>query len=440
MKHLRRGTRLGKYRLERRLGVGASAEVWYARDTVQGCPVAVKVFLPSVVEQYGREAIELEARVAARLDHPNIVGVRNADWSGPYFLIVTDPALRSLESYVSARRSPALALALIRDAAAGLAYAHSQKVLHRDVKPGNILVYPGRRARLGDFGTARFAPVVTRLQTEVGTLGYMAPEQAYGRPRYASDVFGLGLTAYQLLTGILPTWPFEWPLEGHPAFARRTPAAVRPVIRRALEVDLSRRWRDGVEFYRALSKALEKSQPGPVAAPRRRRRRKATASPFEMETRWFKRQHGADLDLRYECCSCGGPISEAMQNCPWCGTDRNSFREITSLPMICPHCERGVRPEWKACPWCYPTRLEGNGRRPPPDRLATRRCRKPGCEGQLRPFMRYCPLCKTRVSRPWKVEGLSACPRCRWPTASRWRFCAWCGRRQKRPLEIERPR
>jgi serine/threonine-protein kinase len=435
MTRLRRGTRLGKYRLERRLGEGASAEVWLARDTVQDRRVAVKVVPPSVVETFGRAAIEHEARVAARLDHPNVVAVRNADWAGDCFLIVTDPALRSLAESAAARRSPQLALSLLRDAAAGLAYAHGQKVLHRDVKPANILIYPGQVAKLGDFGTARFAPVVTRLQTEVGTMGYMAPEQAYGRPRYASDVFGLALTAFHLLTGRLPTWPFEWPY-GVPARAlRRIPEPLQPVLRKALHVQVAKRHPDGRAFLQAFDRALAKAQP-PSPAPRRRRRKPSQTSAFELETRWFRRQYGRELGLRFECHDCGGPVAEAMAVCPWCGTDRNSFAELTQAPLVCPDCDRGVRAEWTACPWCYPARFEGNGRTPPPDPGAERTCRKRGCDGQLRRFMRYCPMCKTKVTRAWRVPGLDRCRRCDWPTSDRWRFCPWCARRQREAPRI----
>jgi serine/threonine-protein kinase len=222
----------------RKLGEGGSAEVWLGFDSVQRCRVALKVISPDTVAAFGRTAIEQEVRVAARLNHPNIVAVRNADWHGEFFVIVTDPATRSLEGYGAATRSPALAFSSIRDVAKGLAYAHQRKILHRDVKPGNILLYPGPQAKLSDFGTARFAPTATRFQTEVGTQGYMAPEHAYGRPRFASDVFSLGLTAYEQLTGTLPSWPFDWPFQGHRRFEERVPPAVQRVIRRALEMDL----------------------------------------------------------------------------------------------------------------------------------------------------------------------------------------------------------
>lgn len=437
MKGLRRGTRLGKYRLEKRLGEGGSAEVWAGRDTVESRRVAIKVISPTMVEEFGRSAIEHEARVAARLDHPNIVTVRNADWVGPYFILVTDVAERCLEGYREPRRSPELALSILHDVARGLAHAHSRKILHRDVKPANILLYPGRVAKLADFGTARFAPPRTALFTEVGTVGHMAPEQAYGRPTYASDVFGLGLVGYQLYTGVLPRWPFEKPLDAQANFEARAPVEVQRVILKALSVSIDKRWPNGVELLRALESAMERARQRTTRALRSRSKTpRARASAQELEFRWFRREYGKALELRFDCCQCGGPIGEAMTHCPWCGTDENSFLEVSRYPLVCPDCERGVRPEWNACPWCYTGRFESNGKRPPRDPHAERECRRRGCDGQIRPFMRYCPQCKTKVARPWKVENMTRCKRCRWPSAPRWRFCAWCGRKNHAALTV----
>jgi hypothetical protein len=148
----------------------------------------------------------------------------------------------------------------------------------------------------------------------------------------------------------------------------------------------------------------------------------------------FRRSRGKGLDLRYRCHRCDGPIAESMTYCPWCGTADNAFAEITRYPLVCPECERGVRAEWTACPWCFKGRFEGNGRKPPFDSLAERTCGARGCEGQLRPFMRYCPLCKRKVKRVWSHPDLpDRCPRCRWPTYHAFlRFCSWCGRREPR--------
>lgn len=432
---LRRGAKLGKYRLEKRLGKGAFADVWKARDTVEHRPVALKIALPELVSEWGREAIEHEARVAARLHHRNIVAIRNADWVEGRFVIATELAQKSLDEYAGARRSGAVALRVIRDVAAGLAHAHSHRVLHRDVKPENILVFADGRAALTDFGVSRFAKAASATYTEAGTLGYMAPEQAYGRPRLTSDVFSLGLIAYQILTGELPSWPFEWPPDGYGRFCARVPEPVRPVLRKAASFDPRGRWPDGVAFHKALEAAFARVE-RPKQRPRRRthRRRTPAPSPLAVAANLFRRSHGAALGMSYRCFRCDGPIAESMSWCPWCGTRDNSYREVTSFPLVCPECERGVRAEWTACPWCYSGRLEGNGRAPRPDPRAARSCSKRGCPGELRPFMRYCPVCKQKVRRVWSHDDLhDRCPRCRWPVSREsWRFCPWCGRREPR--------
>jgi serine/threonine-protein kinase len=430
---LRKGSRLGKYRLDRRIGSGAFADVWKARDTVENRAVALKITAAPAVREWGRAEIEKEARIASRLSHPNIVALRNADWIDGHFVMATDLAQTSLARYSRARRSAATALGVVCDVAAGLAHAHEQRVLHRDVKPENILIFPDGRAALTDFGASRVASNAPGTVTEAGTLGYLAPEQAYGRAGFASDVFSLGLIAYEILTGYLPTWPFEWPFASHDRFLAKVPEPVRPVLRRAAEFDPRRRYPDAGALHAALVRALAESRETPHRG-RRRRRREPSPSPLALQAEAFRRSHGRALELRYRCRRCSGPIGEAMRNCPWCGTSDNSFRELTRYALVCPDCEKGVRPEWSFCPWCYAGRFVSNGRRPPHDPRAVRRCGRRGCAGELRPFMRYCPLCKWRTRRPWTLPDLpDRCPRCRWPTSHAFlRFCPWCGRREPR--------
>ncbi len=437
------GSRMGKYRLDRRVGRGGFAEVWKARDTVENRPVALKLSNPEAVAEWGRAAIEAEARIMSRLHHPGIVAVRNADWIDGRFVIATDLAKTNLANYTRARRSPAVALEVIRQVAAGLAYAHKHRVLHRDVKPENILIFPDGRAALGDFGASRLAKGATRTYTEAGTLGYMAPEQAYGKVRFASDVFSLGLIAYEILTGTLPTWPFTWPFEAHRRFESRAPLPLRSVLRKAAEFQPRRRYPDAVVLSQALEKAFAQVEDAPRGKrPPRRRKRAAAPSPLAVQAEAFRRAHGAALGLRFSCHRCEGPVSEAMDYCPWCGTADNAFGEITRYPLVCPECEKGVRPEWNACPWCYKGRFVGNGRKSPRDPQAVRRCGARGCSGELRPFMRYCPLCKRRTRRVWSHSDLpDRCPRCRWPTSHAFlRFCPWCGRREPRAGSFMRRR
>ena len=213
------------------------------------------------------------------------------------------------------------------------------------------------------------------------------------------------------------------------------PEPVRPVLRKAAEFDPRRRWPDAVAFHKALERALERSAETPRRRPSRRRRpRTVPPSPLAVQAEAFRRAHGKALDLRYACRTCEGPISEAMKVCPWCGSTENSFVEITGHPLVCPECEKGVRAEWNFCPWCYAGRFVSNGRKPRHDPQAVRRCAARGCEGQLRPFMRYCPMCKRKPGRAWTHSDLpDRCPRCRWPThRGFFRFCPWCGRHEPR--------
>jgi len=432
---LRKSSHLGKYTLEKKLGSGSFATVWQARDMVENRRVALKVAHPQVIDDWGPEAVEHEARMASRLAHPNIVAVRNADWIDGRFVIATELAEKCLANAPGVRRSGRLALQVIRQVTAGLAHAHSKNVLHRDVKPENILVFAQHRAALTDFGVSRFARKASQTYTEAGTLGYMAPEQAYGHPKLTSDVFSLGLIAYQLLTGALPTWPFEWPPRNFERFDERVPPPLQPVLRKAAEFEPSRRYPDAIAFHRALERAWRRAEPA-RRPPRRRvlRARRPAPTALALEARQFKRRHGTALGLRYACHRCDGPISEAMSHCPWCGSADNSFREVTRFPLFCASCERGVMPSWTCCPWCYAGRFEGNGRQPGPDPEAARDCTRKHCSGQLRPFMRYCPVCKQKPRRLWSHPDLpDRCPRCRWPVSkTSWRFCPWCSRREPR--------
>lgn len=436
----RRGTRLGKYRLERRIGEGAFAAVWRARDTVEGRGVALKIALDSAVEAHGRDELQKEAQIAVRLAHPNIVAIRNADWIDGHFVLATELARRHLGDYSGARRSGRVALRVIRDIAAGLAHAHSLRVMHRDVKPENILIFADGRAALGDFGASRFTRGATREYTEAGTLGYMAPEQAYGRPTLSSDVFSLGLIAVELLAGALPAWPFDWPPPGMRRFEARVPAVLWPVLRKAAEFEPERRYPDAGSFARALESAFARLDAAGRKRVTRRRPRRPDPTPLAVQSELFRRRHGARLEMRFRCSRCDGAVAESMPICPWCGYAENSFAEITPYPLVCPDCERGVRAEWKACPWCYSGRLQSNGRKPRHDPKAERRCARRGCDGQLRRFMRYCPLCKQKPGRPWRDPELSErCPRCRGSISRAfWPFCPWCGRRESAGSALRR--
>jgi eukaryotic-like serine/threonine-protein kinase len=201
----------GRYRLERRLGHGGMASVYLGHDSELDRPVAVKLLAENAVGEAGlRQRFVREARVAARLSHPNVVSVFDAgeDEGRPY--IVMEHVEGETLSELVARRGrlpPEEARELALQAARGLAHAHAARLVHRDVKPQNLLLRGDGTLKIADFGIARAAEgtALTQAGTVLGTAAYIAPEQALGEQATpASDVYSLGAVLYELLTGRPP--------------------------------------------------------------------------------------------------------------------------------------------------------------------------------------------------------------------------------------------
>ena len=213
----------GRYELHRRLGRGGMAEVFLARDQLLDRPVAVKVLFPefatdpSFVERFRREAT-----AAANLNHPNIVGVY--DWGeadNTYFIVMEYVDGRTLSEMLKADGPlhPDRVADIGSDVAAALGFAHRNGVVHRDVKPGNVIVTSAGLVKVADFGIARAMTAtsdddLTQVGTVMGTAAYFSPEQARGDsvdPR--SDIYSLGCVLYELVVG-------------RPPFAGETPVAI----------------------------------------------------------------------------------------------------------------------------------------------------------------------------------------------------------------------
>ncbi|WP_436843314.1 protein kinase domain-containing protein [Streptomyces narbonensis] len=194
------------------IGRGGMGEVWQATDEVLGRPVAVKLMLGHGTDPSAGDRFRLEAQTAARLSHPHVVGVFDfGTWDGKLFLVMELVEGDSLAGRPSDPLVlPAERVAVVAaHAAAGLAAAHRQGVVHRDIKPGNLLVDAEGTVKLADFGIARFvddpSAALTTTGQIVGTGLYLAPERALGQPASsASDVYSLGCVLYQLLTGQPP--------------------------------------------------------------------------------------------------------------------------------------------------------------------------------------------------------------------------------------------
>lgn len=198
-----------RFVLQQRLGRGGSGVVWSALDTMVGDRVAVKVFDDVVHDPANRERLRREVR-ATRSGHPNLVSIHELhETDGCLFLTMELVEGSSLRDVLADRRRLALddVLRIGAGIADALAHLHGLGLVHRDVKPGNVMLGPDGAAKLCDMGLARpLAAGVTVTATEmvVGTPAYMAPEMARGELTAASDVYALGLTLYQALTGTVP--------------------------------------------------------------------------------------------------------------------------------------------------------------------------------------------------------------------------------------------
>jgi eukaryotic-like serine/threonine-protein kinase len=203
-----------RYRVERSIGRGGMAEVFLAHDILLDRPVALKVLFPEyAIDPNFVERFRREAQSAAALTHPNIVAVY--DWgkvNTTYFIAMEYVEGKTLATLLKERGplSPTHACDVISEVAAALSFAHENGVIHRDVKPGNILIGLGGQVKVADFGIARalganVEEALTEIGSVMGTATYLSPEQAQGaQPDPRSDIYSLGVMMYELVTGRAP--------------------------------------------------------------------------------------------------------------------------------------------------------------------------------------------------------------------------------------------
>jgi serine/threonine-protein kinase len=264
----------GRYRLEAKLGSGGMSTVYLARDETLDRPVAVKVMHREMSEQEDQlQRFRQEARAVAKLSHPNVVAVIDAGEDGGYpyivFEYVKGETLKQRIGRVGALDTQD-AIAYAIEVARGLSVAHARNMVHRDIKPQNVLIDEEGRAKLTDFGISRQLEQdgVTATGRVLGTTDYVAPEQAMGHgvdPR--SDIYSLGVVLYEMLVGQVPFHAdsqvgvaMKHVNEELPDVQRRRPevsAAVALVVERATAKDPAERYDSVGEMIDDLETALE---------------------------------------------------------------------------------------------------------------------------------------------------------------------------------------
>jgi TolB-like protein/Tfp pilus assembly protein PilF len=284
-----------RYRIGRELGRGGMARVYLAHDEKHRRDVAIKVIRPELSASLGHDRFLREIEIAARLRHPNIVPLYDSgEVSGSlYFVMPYEEGSSLRERLAQGGEMPIPeALNVLRDVARALAYAHEHGVVHRDVKPDNVML-SGGAAVVTDFGIAKAVsvamkdasgPTLTQSGSSIGTPAYMAPEQATGDPSidHRADIYSFGCLAYEIFTGNppFPGQSMHLVIAAHlatvprPVTALRTdvPAAVGELIARCLEKDPAERPQSARDLLDALGGAATPATPVSlaVAAPARR--------------------------------------------------------------------------------------------------------------------------------------------------------------------------
>jgi eukaryotic-like serine/threonine-protein kinase len=263
----------GRYRVILRLGSGGMADVYLAEDRLLGRQLAVKVLHHHFAEdQEFVERFRREASSAAGLSHPNIVGIFDrGEWNGTYYIAMEYVAGRSLKTVVREQGAlePATAIDIVTQILRAARFAHKRGVIHRDLKPHNVILDEEGRARVTDFGIARAgASEMTLTGSIMGTAQYLSPEQAQGHTVSGrSDLYAVGIILYELLTGMVP---FDGETAVAIAFKQVSaeprapserqpgvPASLDAVVLRALAKDPARRFADAEEFIAALQQARQ---------------------------------------------------------------------------------------------------------------------------------------------------------------------------------------
>jgi serine/threonine protein kinase len=315
-----RGQIIGKYKILSTIGSGGFGTVYLADDTWIDKRVALKV-----PHKQGVDFGELlrEPRLLATLNHPNIVAILTAEKQENVFFIVMEfvPG-ETIEAIIA--RDGALDLPLALDYMCQICnavdHAHRQGVLHRDLRPSNVLVGESGLVKVADFGTSRFLEIAAHGTTVIGSPPYMAPEQFHGKAVFASDIYSLGVTMYQMLTGVLP---YDTPspadldrlMRGELVSAPRLrnpkiPKAISDIVLKAMAPEIPARYQRAGELLEEILAARSRAS--------RRTPRLAAADNEDAEEIQTRLRAREALQPRF-CWHCRKPLHARADRCPFCG-------------------------------------------------------------------------------------------------------------------------
>jgi serine/threonine-protein kinase len=324
-----RDQRLGKYRIIEPLGSGGFGTVYLAEDTWIDKRVALKV--PHRQNLDFGELLR-EPRLLAALNHPNVVNVVTAEkQDGVFFIVMEYVPGETLETIIIERGPLEVNLALdyTCQIVNAVDHAHKHNVIHRDLRPANVFVTERGLLKVGDFGTSRFLELAAHGTTVIGSPPYMAPEQFDGRAVFSSDLYSVGVTMYQMMTGMLP---YEMPTPSELDKLRTgelissarlknplIPVSIDNVILRALAADTADRYQHAEEILDDILAARKQlvRRPTPAPAASTPPRGIPAGSPVSRPAAVGPRATEAVAN-RF-CWHCRKPLPARAGRCPFCG-------------------------------------------------------------------------------------------------------------------------
>ena len=330
-----RGQTLGKYKISAPLGSGGFGTFYLAHDTWIDKKVAIKV-----PHRQGMDFGELlrEPRLLASVSHPNIVAITTAEKQDNVFFIVMEYVQgETLENIIALQGALELnrALDFTCQICNAIDHAHRQGVIHRDLRPANVMVTENDMLKVADFGTSRYLEIAAHGTTVIGSPPYMAPEQFHGKAVFASDIYSLGVTMYQMLTGVLPydaPAPAELDklmsgeLVSPPRLKNPSiPKAVSDIVMRAMTPEVAGRYQratdllDDVLAIRTVPKSRHSASAGGAVGDE-----SAAGKPRPRDGQprggsgHAARPASAQGPPRF-CWQCRKPLHARTDRCPFCG-------------------------------------------------------------------------------------------------------------------------